>query len=52
MFATIHAWGVARGELAQGIGGIPYYYRQFGYEPAIETGAGRIGAVARVPALR
>jgi hypothetical protein len=26
----------ARGELAQGITGIPYYYRQFGYEFAIE----------------
>jgi hypothetical protein len=51
MFATIHAWGAARGELAQGIGGIPWYYRQFGYEPAIEIGAGRVGPVARVPAL-
>ncbi len=52
MFATVHAWGAARGELLQGIGGIPWYYRQFGYEPAIETGAGRVGAVARIPALR
>jgi hypothetical protein len=51
MFATIHAWGVARGELVQGIGGIPDYYRQFGYEPAIEIGAGRVGPVARVPVL-
>lgn len=51
MFATIHAWGAARGELIQGIGGIPYYYRQFGYEPAIEIGAGRQGPAARVPAL-
>jgi Acetyltransferase (GNAT) domain len=51
MFATIHAWGAARGELAQGIGGIPYYYRQFGYEPALEIGAGRVGPVARVPSL-
>lgn len=51
MFATIHAWGAARGELAQGIGGIPWYYRQFGYEPAIELGAGRAGAAARFPAL-
>jgi GNAT superfamily N-acetyltransferase len=51
MFATIHAWGAARGELAQGIGGIPYYYRQFGYEPAIEIGAGRLGPVSRVPSL-
>ena len=51
MFATIHAWGAARGELVQGIGGIPWYYRQYGYEPALETGAGRMGAVARIPSL-
>ena len=51
LFSTIHAWGAARGELMQGIGGIPWYYRQFGYEPAIEFGAGRVGPVARVPAL-
>jgi len=51
MFATIHAWGAARGELVQGIGGIPYYYRQFGYEPAIEIGAGRVGPIARAPSL-
>lgn len=51
MFATIHAWGAQRGELVQGIGGIPYYYRQFGYEPAIEIGAGRVGPAMRVPSL-
>jgi predicted acetyltransferase len=31
-FEVIHAMSAARGELVQGITGIPWYYRQFGYE--------------------
>lgn len=38
---AIHAKGVARGELLQGITGIPWYYRQFGYEMALDLGGGR-----------
>jgi hypothetical protein len=37
-FEVIHAWSQARGELMQAITGIPYYYRQFGYEMGLELG--------------
>lgn len=36
IFELIHAKSAARGDLVQGITGIPYYYRQFGYEFAAE----------------
>jgi hypothetical protein len=32
IFELLHARSDERGDLAQGITGIPYYYRQFGYE--------------------
>lgn len=38
---AIHRKGASRGELAQVITGIPWYYRLFGYEMALELGAGR-----------
>lgn len=31
----VHQWSTARGDLAQVITGIPYFYRRFGYEYAI-----------------
>lgn len=40
-FRVLHEWSAERGELAQAITGIPYYYRQFGYEYAIELAAAR-----------
>jgi hypothetical protein len=36
IFELIHARSESRGHLMQGITGIPYYYRLFGYEYAIE----------------
>lgn len=42
-FEVIHGWSRERGELAQVITGIPYYYRQYGYEMALDLGGGRIG---------
>lgn len=36
LFRHVHEISAVRGELAQAITGIPYYYRQFGYEYAIE----------------
>lgn len=51
-FEAIHAWGAARGELAQAITGIPFYYRQFGYEMALTLGGGRGGALTTVPKLK
>ena len=50
-FDVVHAWSQQRGELVQGITGIPYYYRQFGYEMAANLGGGRIGTFANVPKL-
>lgn len=50
-FDAIHAWSAERGELLQGITGIPYYYRQFGYEMGLELGGGRMGFVQQVPKL-
>lgn len=38
---AIHAKGAARNELMQGITGIPWYYRLFDYEMALDLGGGR-----------
>ena len=39
-FDVVHAWSAARGHQLQVISGIPWFYRQFGYELAIERGGG------------
>jgi hypothetical protein len=39
--AVLHAWSRERGHPMQAIGGIPNYYRRFGYEMAIWMGSGR-----------
>ncbi len=38
MFDVVHGWSAERGQKLLVIGGIPWYYRQFGYEMAIEHG--------------
>ena len=48
-FDVVHRWSAARGELMQGITGIPYYYRQFGYEMAVDLGGGRVAYAPHVP---
>ena len=40
-FEAIHAKSKARGERAQAITGIPWYYRLFGYEMALDLDGGR-----------
>ncbi len=50
-FEVIHEWSKARDELVQGITGIPYYYRQFGYEMALNLGGYHTGFEVHVPAL-
>ena len=50
-FEEIHRWSQARGELVQAITGIPYYYRQFGYEMALSLGGGRVGYLSDIPEL-
>ena len=50
-FDILHEWSRQRGELIQGITGIPNYYRQFGYEMTVNLGGGRMGAAFNVPRL-
>lgn len=49
--AEVHRWSAARGEMVLGITGIPWYYRQFGYEMALSLDAGRLAYRTNVPAL-
>ncbi|HEY0069530.1 MAG TPA: GNAT family N-acetyltransferase [Chloroflexia bacterium] len=51
-FNEVHRWSAARGELVQGITGIPWYYRQFGYEMALNLGGARVGFRHHVPKLK
>jgi len=51
-FEAVHRWGVDRGEMVQVITGIPWYYRQFGYEMAMTRGGGRQGYGLHVPQLK
>lgn len=46
-FEIVHAWSHERGELMQAITGIPFYYRQFGYEMGLELGGSRSGPLAQ-----
>jgi hypothetical protein len=51
-FAEVHAWSQARGQMVQAITGIPFYYRQFGYEMALDLSGGRVGFEAQLPRLK
>ena len=46
---VVHEWSRRRGELMMGISGIPWYYRQFGYEMALEHRGGRAGPLDAMP---
>jgi ribosomal protein S18 acetylase RimI-like enzyme len=46
-----HEWSAANGDLIQIITGIPYFYRQFGYEQGLHMGGARAGYPHLVPAL-
>ena len=46
-----HRWSAERGDLLQGITGIPWYYRQFGYEMGLELDGHRRVAAVDVPDL-
>jgi len=48
LFEEFHHSSQARGDLLQGITGIPYFYRQFGYEMAVELGGSRSAYEAHV----
>jgi hypothetical protein len=51
-FDEIHRWSAERGHMVQAITGIPYFYRQFGYEMAIDLDGRRYGYEAHVPKLK
>jgi hypothetical protein len=51
-FEVIHDWSARTGHLAQAITGIPYFYRQFGYEMALTLGGSRAGYGPQVPKLK
>lgn len=51
LFEVIHALSAARGQLMLGITGIPWFYRQFGYEMALSLGGGRGVPVGHVAGL-
>lgn len=51
-FEVMHEWSAERGEPVQVITGIPYYYRQFGYEMTLGLGGGRAGYETHVPKIK
>ncbi|MCB0118484.1 MAG: hypothetical protein KDD72_05615, partial [Anaerolineales bacterium] len=48
----VHKWSGERGHLMQIITGIPYFYRQFGYDMALNFTGRRNGFEPQVPALK
>ncbi len=52
IFGAIHNLSAAYGHLAQGITGIPWFYRQFGYEFALSLGGARNMNVSNIPELK
>jgi len=51
-FGVIHEWSRQCRDHLMAITGIPCFYRQFGYEMAIDIGEGRAGLVSQIPALK
>jgi hypothetical protein len=51
-FELIHQWSDQNGDLVQAITGIPYYYRLFGYEMAMNLQGGRAGYPTHIPRLK
>ncbi|HEX7976541.1 MAG TPA: GNAT family N-acetyltransferase [Anaerolineales bacterium] len=51
-FDVVHRWSAERGQMAQMITGIPYYYRLFGYEMGLALGGGRRGFKPNLPRLK
>jgi Acetyltransferase (GNAT) domain len=49
LFEMLHVRSTAEGHLAQGITGIYYFYRQFGYEYALDLGGQHIAPLALIP---
>lgn len=52
LFEMIHARSEAEGHLVQAITGIPYFYRQFGYEYALDLDGKRVTYLSLIPKLK
>jgi hypothetical protein len=52
IFKALHALSSAQGHLAQGITGIPWFYRQFGYEYALPLVGARNLGLSDIPPLK
>jgi len=52
LFEMVHARSEAEGHLVQAITGIPYFYRQFGYEYALDLGGKRVTYLSLIPKLK
>ena len=51
LFERFHSWSERQGHVAQGITGIEYFYRQFGYEYAVDLGGSCTVMFGNIPAL-
>jgi hypothetical protein len=51
-FDEVHQWSTASGDMVQAITGIPFYYRQFGYEMALDLDGQRSGFDVDLPVLK
>lgn len=51
-FEVVHQWSAERGQKLQAITGIPWFYRQFGYEMAVNLGGSRRGYLPNIPELK
>ncbi len=51
-FDALHARSAAMGHQVQGITGIPYFYRQFEYEYALDLGGGKMLTFDAIPMLK
>lgn len=49
VFELVHARSESEGHMAQAITGIPYFYRQFGYEFAVDLDAQHMALFALIP---
>lgn len=49
VFHLIHERSAAEGHLVQAITGIPYFYRQFGYEYVLDLGGFRVALLQAIP---
>lgn len=52
LFEMVHARSAAEGHLLQGITGISYFYRQFGYEYVLDLDGSRTTYFSQIPALK